>query len=156
MAGTGSHRIALMCASLASGPFYLVACVAGSMIQSVSQLIIISAQDLVNYLPLLVLVTAAGFFLSVVPLGLAILILSGMASSSVVPRRPVFWAGAGAGAGALIVWAAGWDGSSGSFAFVCSASASLRLARSYLAWPPPEPLFLPRAGIVGGEIATPH
>jgi hypothetical protein len=156
MTGTGSHRIALMCASLASGPLYLLGYAAGSMVYSVPQPIIVRPQDVVNFLLLLVPGTIAGFFVAIVPLVFAILILSGMASSSGVARRPLVWAAAGGTGGALIGWAAGWDDPVRSFAFIFSASASLRIARAYLAWPPPEPLFLPPDRIIRRESATPH
>jgi hypothetical protein len=157
MTGSGSHRIALMCASLTSGPIFMIAYAAGAMVYSVPQPIIISAHDIVTFLLLLLPATVAGFFAAIMPLGFAILILSALASSWSTARRSLFWTAAGAAGGAFIVWATEWyDDPTGSFAFVCTASASLRVARAYLAWPPPEPLFLHPARIVRTEIATPH
>jgi hypothetical protein len=111
---------------------------------------------MVTFLLLLVPATIAGFFVAIVPLVFAILILSALASSWAATRPPLLWAAAGGAGGALIVWAAGWDDTIRSFAFVCSASASLLLARAYLSWPPPEPLFLPPARIIRAESAAPH
>jgi hypothetical protein len=156
MTGSGSHRIALVCASLASGPLYMIAYAAGSMVHSVPQPIIVSAQDLVTFLLLLGPATVAGFFVAIVPLGFAIVILSALASSWGAAQRPLFWAAAGAASAMLIAWAAEWYDPSSSFAFVCTASASLRVAHAYLTWPPPQSLFLHPALIVRTQIGTPH
>jgi hypothetical protein len=138
MTGTGSHRIALVCGSLVSGPVYLAAYAAGSFVEDVGQPTVIGSAQILPFLVGLIPAMLAGFFVMLVPLGFAILVLSGLARACPMLRAPLVWALVGGGAAALIAWGAASGEFSRFFATVCTGAVSLRLARAYLAWPRPE------------------
>jgi hypothetical protein len=152
MIGTGSHRIGLACASLASGPIYLAACAVGSLVDRIPQPIVIAPADVIAFFVGLLPAMLGGFFVTVIPLAFAILVLSALASVSQALRPPAVWTAVGAAAGVLIVGTAdeaqfGW-----SLAVICTAAGSLRLARAFLSWPPPEPLLRSPGGLVRPDV----
>jgi hypothetical protein len=144
MSGTGSHRIALICAALASGPIYLCANAAAALIDATPDPIVVTAADVVRFFLLLIPGIIGGFFIALIPLGLTILFLSALARRLEQAQAPLFWSVAGAAGGGLLAWMTETGEFGTAFALIVSGAASLRLARAYLAWLPPlQPL--PRA-----------
>jgi hypothetical protein len=133
-----------MCASLAAGPVYLTACAAAAFLDAIPQPVLIAPAAVVRFLISLIPGIIGGFFAAMIPLGLAIVFLSAGAHSWRALRAPPLWTVAGAAAGALIAWKVQTDEWVTAFALICTGAVSLRLARAYLAWPPPEPLPLIR------------
>ena len=157
MTGSGSHRIALMVASLVSGPVYIAAYAAGSVIDSLPQPIVIDSPDVVRFAISLITGLIGGFFISVVPLGFIILMLSLFASIYRFARGPIVWTLTGGAAAGLIAWGEDADEFGYVFALIAAGMASLRIAHMYLDWPSePQPLLVRSAGNSQAALQAPQ
>jgi hypothetical protein len=135
MAGSGSRRIAWVCACLASGPLYMIAATLASAVKAIPQPIVFEWQAVFQYTLLLIPAVLFGFFVAAIPLALLILLLSSLAGSFPPLRAPLAWTFAGGGAAGLLLFGLGEYEFSARFALVATGMASLRLARAYLDWP---------------------
>ena len=135
MSTHGSHRIAWMCACLASGPIYHVANTLASAVDRIPQPIVIGWRDTLQFILMLIPATLFGFFVAAMPLGVAVLLLSRLARSWLLFRAPLAWAAAGGMAAVLLLLQTGTEEFSDCFALLATGMISLRLARAYLGWP---------------------
>ncbi|HEY7809523.1 MAG TPA: hypothetical protein VIA98_03985 [Allosphingosinicella sp.] len=141
MTGSGSHRIAWMCACLAFGPVYLVAGALAAVVEMIPNPIVIPWQEAIQLSLLFIPALLFGFFAAAIPFAFLILILSAFARSWHPLRAPFAWAAVGGAAAALLLFLAGVQHFSSCVGLIVAAMVSMRLARSYLAWPDDDDAF---------------
>ncbi|HEX8580590.1 MAG TPA: hypothetical protein VF655_13480 [Allosphingosinicella sp.] len=150
MTGSGSHRIAWMCACLAFGPVYLLAATLASVVEIIPNPILISWQEAIQLPLLFIPALLFGFFAAAIPFAFLILILSAFARSWRPLRAPFAWTVVGGAAPALLLFLAGVQDFSSRAALVVAGMVSLRFARSYLAWPDDDDAF----AVLGSQART--